>query len=109
MNRILLIQVLKKIEAMQPLLIPDIRKIEAKVTLLILYNKKIEAKRIRLIPAIGKIEAKKKPNWIEVKRTEAVFLKLLWSPEIDSASLHCKKSKNYMPHENASWKRAGHK
>jgi hypothetical protein len=25
------------------------------------------------------------------------------------AVLHCKKSKNYMPHENASWKRAGHK
>jgi hypothetical protein len=22
---------------------------------------------------------------------------------------HCKKSKNNMPHENASWKRAGHK
>ncbi len=44
--------------------------------------KKIEAKRTQLIPEIGKIEAKK-TNWIEVKRTEAVFLKLLWSPEID--------------------------
>jgi hypothetical protein len=29
----------------------------------------------------------KKINWIEVKRTEAVFLKLLWSPGIDSKEL----------------------
>jgi hypothetical protein len=29
----------------------------------------------------------KKTNWIEVKRTEAVFLKLLWSPGIDSKEL----------------------
>jgi hypothetical protein len=72
-NRILLIQVLKKIEAMQPLLIPDIRKIEAKVTLLILYNKKIEAKRIRLIPAIGKIEAKK--NELDRSKTNKIRLK----------------------------------
>jgi hypothetical protein len=28
-----------------------------------------------------------KTNWIEVKRTEAVFLKLLWSPGIDSKEL----------------------
>ncbi len=42
--------------------------------------------RTRLIPEIGKIETKK-TNWIEVKRTEAVFLKLLWSPEIDSKKL----------------------
>jgi hypothetical protein len=40
----------------------------------------------RLIPEIGKIEAKK-TNWIEVKQTEAVFLKLLWSPGIDSKEL----------------------
>jgi hypothetical protein len=26
-------------------------------------------------------------NWIEVKQTEAVFLKLLWSPGIDSKEL----------------------
>jgi hypothetical protein len=32
----------------------------------------MEAERTRLIPEIGKIEAKK-TNWIEVKRTEAVF------------------------------------
>ncbi len=38
------------------------------------------------MPEIGKIEAKI-TNWIEVKRTEAVFLKLLWSPEIDSKKL----------------------
>jgi hypothetical protein len=90
-----------KIEAKRPLLIPDIRKIETKRTLLIPYSrkiqgnqslliqelKKIEAKRTRLIPEIGKIEAKRKPNWIEVKRTEVVFLKLLWSPGIDSKEL----------------------
>jgi hypothetical protein len=29
----------------------------------------------------------KKMNWIEVKRTQAVFLKLLWSPGIDSKEL----------------------
>jgi hypothetical protein len=39
-----------------------------------------------LFQEIGKIEAKKM-NWIEVKRTEAVFLKLLWRPEIDSKEL----------------------
>ncbi len=39
-----------------------------------------------LIPDIGKIE-EKKTNWIEVKRTEAVFLKLLWSPGIHSKEL----------------------
>ncbi len=47
---------------------------------------KIEAEQTQLIPEIGKIEAKKM-NWIEVKRTEAVFLKLLWSPGIDSKEL----------------------
>jgi hypothetical protein len=31
--------------------------------------------------------SEKKLNWIEVKRTEAVFLKLLWSPGIDSKEL----------------------
>jgi hypothetical protein len=54
------------------LFIPQIRKIEAELT--------------RLIPAKGKIEAKK-TYWIEVKRTEAVFLKHLWSPAIDSKEL----------------------
>ncbi len=44
-----------------------------------------QRKRTRLIPEIGKIE--KKPNWIEVKRTEAVFSKILWSPGIDSKKL----------------------
>ena len=48
--------------------------------------RKIEAEQTRIIPEIGKIEAKK-TNWIEVKRTEAVFLKLLWSPGIDSKEL----------------------
>ncbi len=38
--------------------------------------KKIEAKQTRLIPEIGKIEAKK-TTWIKVKRIEAVFLNLL--------------------------------
>jgi hypothetical protein len=42
--------------------------------------------RTRLIPETGKIEAKK-TNWIEVKLTEAVILKLLWSPGIDSKEL----------------------
>ncbi len=28
-----------------------------------------------------------KTNWIEIKRTEAIFLKLLWSPGIDSKEL----------------------
>jgi hypothetical protein len=42
--------------------------------------------RTRLIPEIGKIEGKK-TNWIEVKQTEAVCLKLLWSPGIDSKEL----------------------
>jgi hypothetical protein len=49
-------------------------------------NSKIKAERTRLIPEIGKIKAKK-TNWIEVKRTQAVFLKLLWSPGIDSKEL----------------------
>jgi hypothetical protein len=42
--------------------------------------------RTRLIPEIGNIKAKK-TKLIEVKRTEAVFLKLLWSPGIDSKEL----------------------
>jgi hypothetical protein len=29
----------------------------------------------------------KKTKWIEVKRREAIFLKLLWSPGIDSKEL----------------------
>jgi hypothetical protein len=48
--------------------------------------RKIEVERTRLFPEIGTIEAKK-TNWIEVKRTEAVFLKLCWSPGIDSKEL----------------------
>jgi hypothetical protein len=55
----------------------------AKRSLFIPQIRKIEAERIRLIPEIGKIEAKK-TNWIVVKQTEAEFLKLLWSPGIDS-------------------------
>jgi hypothetical protein len=47
---------------------------------------KIKAERTQLIPEIVKIEAKK-TKWSEVKRTEAVFLKLLWSPGIDSKEL----------------------
>jgi hypothetical protein len=57
-----------------------------KRSLFIPQIRKIEAERTRLIPEIGKIEAKI-TNWIKVKRTEAVFLKLLWSPEIDSKKL----------------------
>jgi hypothetical protein len=33
----------------------------------------------------------------------------LKSDGVTDSLVHCKKSKNYMPHENASWKRAGHK
>jgi hypothetical protein len=66
--------------------IPQIRKNEAKRSLFIPQIQKIEAERTPLIPEIGKIEAKK-TNWIDVKRTEAVFLKLLWSPGIDSKEL----------------------
>jgi hypothetical protein len=58
----------------------------AKRSLFIPQIQKIKVERTRLIPEIGKIEAKKK-NWIEVKRTEAVFLKLFWSPGIDSMEL----------------------
>ncbi len=68
------------------MLIPKIRKNEAERSLFIPQIRKIEAEQTRLIPEIGKIEAKK-TNWIEVKRTEAVFLKLLWSPGIDSVSV----------------------
>jgi len=32
-------------------------------------------------------DGSEKTNWIEVKRTEAVFLKLLWSPGINSKEL----------------------
>jgi hypothetical protein len=59
---------------------------EAKRSLFIPQIRKTEAERTRLIPEIGKIEAKK-TNLIEVKRPEAVFLKLLWSPGIDSQEL----------------------
>jgi hypothetical protein len=76
----------RKIEAERTLFIPHIWKIKAKQSLFIPQFQKIETERTRLIPEIGKIEAKK-TNWIEVKRTEAVFLKLLWSPGIDSKEL----------------------
>jgi hypothetical protein len=68
------------------LFIPLIGKIEAKLTLFIQELKKIEAKRTQLITEIDKIEAKK-TNWIEVKQSEAVFLKLLWSAGIYSKKL----------------------
>jgi hypothetical protein len=72
--------------AKRSLFIPQIRKIEAERSLFFPQIQKIEAERTLLIPEIGKIEAKK-TNWIEVKRTEAVFVKLLWSPGIDSKEL----------------------
>jgi hypothetical protein len=80
------------------LFIPQTQKIEAQRTLFFSQIGKIEAKSVystnlkdgsgatQLIPEIGKIEAKKK-NWMEVKRTEAVFFKLLRSPGIHSKEL----------------------
>jgi hypothetical protein len=68
-------------EAKRSLFIPQIRKNEAKRSLFIPQIRKIEAERTRLITEIGKIEG------IEVKRREAVFFKLLWSPGIDSEEL----------------------
>jgi hypothetical protein len=65
-------------EAKQTLPIPYNRKIKANQSLLFQELKMIEAKRIWLIPEIGKIK---------VKHTEVVFLKLLWSPGIDSKEL----------------------
>jgi hypothetical protein len=47
---------------------------------------RLKKERTQLIPEIGKIETKKM-NWIKVKHTEEVFLKLLWSPGIDSKEL----------------------
>ncbi len=85
-KRSLFIPQIQKITAERTLFIPQIGKIEAKRLLFIPQIWKIEAKRTRLIPEIGKIEPKK-TNWMEVKRTEAVFLKLLWSPGIDSKEL----------------------
>jgi hypothetical protein len=61
-------------------------KDQAKRSLFFPQIQKIKAERTWLIPEIGKIKAKKM-NWVEVKRTEAVFLKLLWSPGIDSEEL----------------------
>jgi hypothetical protein len=60
--------------------------IKAKQSLFITQIRKINAERTWLIPEIDTIEAKK-TNRIEVKRTEAVFLKLLWSPGIDSKEM----------------------
>jgi hypothetical protein len=70
-----------QIEVKRTLFIPQIGKIEAQRSLFIPQIRKIEVERTRLIPEIGKIEAKK-TNWIEV-----VFLKLLWSPGINSKKL----------------------
>ncbi len=84
--RILFIPQIQKIEAEWTLFIPQIRQIEAKQSLFIPQIRKNEAERTLFIPQIGKIEAKK-TNWIEVKGREAVFLKLLWSPGIDSKEL----------------------
>jgi hypothetical protein len=85
-ERTLFIPQIGQIEAKRSLFIPQIRKYEAKRSLFISQIRKIEAERTQLIPEIGKIKAKK-TNWIEVKQTEAVFLKLLWSPGIDSKEL----------------------
>jgi hypothetical protein len=79
-KRSMFIPKIRKNEAEQTLFIPQIGKIEAKRSLFVPQTRKIKAEQTRLIPEIGKIEAKK-TNWIEVKRTEAVFLKLLWSQE----------------------------
>ncbi len=98
----LLILHLRKIEAKRILFIPQICKIEAGQTLFILQTgqikakqslfipqiRKNEAERTLFIPEIGKIE-EKKTNWIEVKRTEAVFLNFYGAQEagIDSKEL----------------------
>jgi hypothetical protein len=58
----------------------------SKQSLFIPQIQKIKVERTLLIPETGKIEAKK-TNWIEVKQTEAVCLKLLWSPGINSKEL----------------------
>ncbi len=86
MKRSLFIPQIRKNEAEWTLFIPINGKIEAKQSLFIPQIRKIEAERTLLLPEIGKIQAKK-TNWIKVKGTEAVFLKLLWSPGIDSKDL----------------------
>ncbi len=85
-ERTLFIPQIGQIEAKRSLFIPQIQKNQAKRSLFITQIRKIEAEWRRLIPEKGKIEAKKM-NWIEVKWTEAVFSKLLWSPGIDSKEL----------------------
>ncbi len=85
-KRSLFIPQIRKNEVGRTLFIPQIGQIEAKRSLFIPQIRKIEVERTRLIPEIGKIKAKK-TNWIEVKQTGAVFLKLLWSPGIDSKEL----------------------
>jgi hypothetical protein len=90
-ERTLFIPQIGQMEAKQSLFIPQIRKIKTKRSLFIPQIRKIEAERTRLIPEIGKIEAKK-TNWIEIKRTETVFLKTFMEPRnrfqgTDSASL----------------------
>ncbi len=77
---------IRKIEAERTLFIPQIGNIEGKQSLFIPQIWKFEVEWTWLIPEIGKIEMKK-TNWIKVKRTEAVFLKLLWSPGINSKEL----------------------
>ncbi len=85
-ERILFIPQIGKREAKRSLFIPQNLKIEAEQTLFIPQFRKIEAEQSRLIPEIGKIKVKK-TNCIEVKWTEAVFLKLLWSLGIGSKKL----------------------
>ncbi len=59
------------------------------------YNRKIKRTEVCLFKNLKRSKAysrnrqdwSKKTNWIEVKRTEAVFLKLLWSPGMDSKEL----------------------
>ncbi len=85
-KRILFIPQIWKIEAERTLFFPQIGKIKAKRSLFIPQIRKIEVERTQLIPEIGKIEAKK-TNWIEVNEQRRYFLKLLWSPGIDSKEL----------------------
>ncbi len=61
-------------------LFQQIWKNKAKPSMFIPQIWKIEAEQTRLVPEIGKIEAKK-TNWIEVKRTEAVFLNFYGAQE----------------------------
>ena len=109
----LLIPELVKIEAKRTLLILHLRKIKAKRILFIPQIRKSEAERrgakLCLFHKLGRKsvysrtennrseansaysrnrqDRSEKTNWIEVKRTEVVFLKHVWSPGIDSIEL----------------------